>query len=55
MKTQTVEDLSIEEKDDILQCILDVMYPDGPDTEWDSDTVGQVHDILNDAGLVPAE
>lgn len=35
--------------------IVDVMYGDGPDQQWDAETIEHVAQVLQAAGLVPSE
>lgn len=35
-----------------LAGILDTMYGDGPDTEWDSDTTQEIAETLHAHGLI---
>jgi DNA repair protein RadC len=38
-----------------LRHIVDIMYGDGPDEQWDAETIERVAEVLNAAGLVPSD
>jgi hypothetical protein len=38
---------------DTLRRIVDIMYADGPNSQWEADTIERVAEVLADAGVVP--
>jgi hypothetical protein len=50
-----VDQLTLVELRDLLDAMVQVLYWDGPGTEWDSDTPSGIADVLSDYELCISE